>query len=212
MTTLAFRRAHLVGIARDLASQQLAGDAYRAGRHNAPVGAHLQTGLPAGGDRDAAFVAHCLRAAGFTLPPGRLPGGPDACPTVPAWIAWATASGSAAYYPVGVDSFVPDSGDLLVFADLRPQGRPDHIGVIIDQTEHAFIIAAGNVKQRTGIVVRRKGRYIHGYILLLEGDESPAAALAARVQELRVRAATRRGSGWRHGARTRGAGPSTKSG
>jgi hypothetical protein len=212
MPPLAFRRAHLVAIARDLASQQLAGDAYRAGRNSAPVRAPVRTALPTGGDRGAAFVAHCLRAAGLALPPSSLPRGPDACATVPAWIAWATASASASYYPVGADGFVPNGGDLIVFADLRAQGRPEHIGVIIDQTEHAFIIAEGNVKYRTGIVVRRKGHHIHGFILLLEGDEAPAAALAARVQDLQGRAATRRGSGWRHGAGTVGAATSIKSG
>src|SRR5687767_7082508 len=105
MTVLAFRRAHLVGIARDLASQQLAGDAYRAGRHSAPVRSHARTGRPMGGDRDAAFVAHCVRAAGLTLPPSNLPGAPDTCATVAAWIAWATASADACYYPAGADGF-----------------------------------------------------------------------------------------------------------
>ena len=207
MAHLAFRRAHLVGIARDLASQQLAATAYPTGRASTAVRPQPQvrTALPAGCDRGAAFVAHCLRAAGLTLAPGSVPMGADAGAPVPAGMTWATAVGSACYYPAGADGFVPDVGDLLVVADRREPGAADQIGVIIDQTAHAFITAEGNVKQRTGIVVRRKGHPIQGFILLLEGDETPAAVLAARVQQQQARAATSRGSGWRRGAPNGGA-------
>ena len=207
MATRAFRRAHLVGIARDLASQQLAAHAYPAGRGSMSVRPHpqVQTALPSGCDRGAAFVAHCLRAAGLTLAPESVPGGADAVAPGPAGMTWATALDRACYYPAGADGFVPDVGDLIVVADQQEPGSPDQIGVIIDQTAHAFITAEGNVKHRTGIVVRRKGHPIQGFILLLEGDETPAAVLAARVQQQQARAATDGGSGWRRGAPIRGA-------
>ena len=205
MARLTFRRAHLVGLARDLASQQLAAAAYAAGRGSRAVPTDLRTDLPPGCDGGAAFVAHCLHAAGFTLAPWHVPSGPDPGATVPAWVTWATASDGACYYPVSADGFVPDVGDLIVVADRREPGPPDQIGVIIDQTAYAFITAEGNVKDRTGIVVRRKGHPIQGFILLLEGDETPAAVLAARVQQQQARAATDGGSGWRRGVPISGA-------
>ena len=206
MASLAFRRAHLVGIARDLASQQLAAAAYAAGRGSRAVPMYLRPDRPPGCDGGAAFVAHCLHAAGLTLAPWNVSRGPGAGATVPAWVAWATASDGACYYPVGADGFVPDVGDLLVVANRRESGPPDQIGVIIDQTAHAFITAEGNVKYRTGIVVRRKGHQIQGFILLLEGAEAPAAVLAARVHHQQAQAAAERGSGWRRSA---GAGGTT---
>jgi hypothetical protein len=120
-------------------------------------------------------------------------------------MTWATALDRACYYPAGADGFVPDVGDLIVVADQQEPGSPDQIGVIIDQTAYAFITAEGNVKDRTGIVVRRKGHPIQGFILLLEGDETPAAVLAARVQQQQARAATDGSSGWRRGAPISGA-------
>ncbi len=200
--TLAFRRAHLAGIARELASRQLDGNAYRAGPGMEPSQARFRSDLRAGFDWGAAFVYHCVRTAGLDLPFGRIHEGACVSVTVRAWIAWATRPDTACYFPAG-GGFVPDSGDLIVFDDLPGHDAQDHIGVIVDQTDHAYITAEGNVKNRTGIFVHRKGHHVSGFILLPEGDEAPGTVLAARMQRLQTAADAHR-SCWSKGARTAG--------
>jgi hypothetical protein len=194
MAPLAFRRTHLADIARDLASRQLASDAYQDRRTIEPF--HAQVPGDRGADWSAAFVAHCVQTAGLDLPRGNIPEVPHASATVLAWIAWASLPATACYYPASAVSFAPDIGDLIVFDDLVGHGPQDHMGVIVDQTEHAYLTAEGNVKNRTGIFVRRKDRQISGYILLAEADEAPDTVVAARVQQRHAAALAPRGYGW----------------
>ncbi len=202
MAPLVFRRTHLADIARDLASRQLAGDAYQDRLAIEPFHAQVPADRGADGDWSAAFVAHCVRTAGLDLPPCNIPEVPRASATVQDWIAWASLSDTACYYPASAVGFAPDIGDLIVFDDLVGHGPQDHMGVIVDQTEHAYLTAEGNVKNRTGIFVRRKDRQINGYILLAEADEAPDTVVAARVQQRHAAALAPRGYGWSTGGRS----------
>src|SRR4051812_16812670 len=83
-TVLAFTRAHLASIARELACRQLAGDEHQAGRAIEMFLAHFRNNPTTGFPWGAAFVYHCVRAAGFDLPPSQLPEA-AAFVTVHAW-------------------------------------------------------------------------------------------------------------------------------
>ena len=77
--------------------------------------------------------------------------------------------------------------------------------MIVDQTDHALITAEGNVRDRTGIFVRRKDRRIHGFILLPEADEVRSTTLAGRLRPRQATPAARSGTGWLRAAGTAGA-------
>ena len=197
MTSFAFRRTTLAGIARDVASQQLRGAVYGAGPASDRGRAQRPPDPPgtANANWNATFVAHCARAAGLILPPDAGAWAPVPFPTVRAWVAWATRPEHACYYLTGTTDFTPDVGDLVIFDDLLGQGPQDHLGVLVDQTDHAFVTAEGNVKDCTGIFVRRKDRHINGFILLPEADEVRHETLAVRRQR-QAASEDRRRTGW----------------
>jgi len=165
----AFSRQRLAAIAHGLAVQTLAGNERKCGPAIEPFLAHFRSDSNEGFDWCSAFLFHCVRQAGLELPPRGYPGMALSFAVVPAWIEWGSLAHNGYYHAADDDAFVPEIGDLVIFDDLIPNGPHEHIGVIVDMTDHAFITAEGDVDNRTGIFVRRRNRHLNGCVRIPDG-------------------------------------------
>jgi hypothetical protein len=107
----------------------------------------------------AAFVYHCCRESGFTLPI-RPPHTSCRLAAVAAWLEWGTDNGFC-FYPK--DGFVPAAGDIIIYNDILPKDyKPadspwcDHIGIVLSSEGSKLTVAEGNTDNRncSGITER----------------------------------------------------------
>ncbi|MGE5654774.1 MAG: HD domain-containing protein, partial [Bacillota bacterium] len=159
------KRAKLADIAEALAAKPLAGDQNKSGPDVFPIIRYFPGATPDQGfDWCAAFVYHCCMQAGLILPIKY----PDPVPCrfagVPAWQIWAQLPQTGFYHPAGVNGFVPQRGDIVVYDAIVSEAPHDHIGVVLAYMDCELTTAEGNVNNRSGIFQRDAVKNVNGYI------------------------------------------------
>ncbi len=116
----------------------------------------------------AAFVYYCCREAGFDIP--IRPGECKTCHLAGciAWEEFALGDPRIGYHR-GVEGFVPEPGDIVLYDRVFENREHDHIGIVLEKRENALLAAEGNVGNRSGIVERPMDGHIRGYIRIPDG-------------------------------------------
>ena len=151
-------RQQLVAIAESLASQPLT-----SGRSVEFLYEPFAEEDGRGFDWCAAFVFHCVVAAGFPFPARWPVGARCSFAGVWGWVDWARSSDC-----LSKPHQDPVAGDLVVFDDLLGEGPCDHIGIIVTQEGRELVVAEGNVGGISGLFDRPIDPTIMGWIRLPE--------------------------------------------
>ena len=116
----------------------------------------------------AAFVYYCCRKAGFEIPIR-----PDECKTchLAGCIAWEefAAGDSRIGYHKGIEGFMPEAGDIVLYDRVFENREHDHIGIVLEKRENVIIAAEGNLDNRSGIIERPVDEHIRAYIRIPDG-------------------------------------------
>lgn len=116
----------------------------------------------------AAFVFYCCRKAGMVIPVR-----PKECISCNlagcgAWEEWAVADNRIMYFaPKSEHNPIP--GDIVLFDHVFCDADHDHIGIIVDVTPDALIVAEGNFNNVSCLVRRLRDEHIRAYIRIPEG-------------------------------------------
>lgn len=116
----------------------------------------------------AAFVYYCCIEAGFEIPIR-----PNECKICHlagciAWEEFAIGDPRIEYHK-SKDSFVPESGDIVLYDRVFENREHDHIGIVIETREKTIIAAEGNINNESGIIERPKDDHIRAYIRIPDG-------------------------------------------
>jgi len=113
----------------------------------------------------AAFVYHCCKKAGFTLPI-RYPGGSCRFAGVYAWLEWAQLDDVKFFHSISENSYMPERGDIVVYEELISDKSNDHTGIVLSCEDSNMLVAEGNIdnKNHSGIIRRSRYDKILGYI------------------------------------------------
>ncbi len=116
----------------------------------------------------AAFVYYCCREAGFVIPIR-----PHECKSCHlagciAWEEFAAGDPGIGYHTLK-DSFVPESGDIVLYDHIFEDAEHDHIGIIIENRRNTILAAEGNIDNRSGIIERPVDEHIRAYIRIPDG-------------------------------------------
>ena len=108
----------------------------------------------------AAFVFYCCKKAGMCIPykPAECSLSLAACP---AWEEWAKADRRITYVSGSAD---PEAGDIVIFDHVFCQSPHDHMGIVIEVTDDALLVAEGNFNNVSCIVERKRDAHIRCYI------------------------------------------------
>jgi len=170
ITNYKAKRLKLAEIARREGLLQLEGDINNSGSRiekylslfrktlNQKLGTDYYTDLNTGFDWCGAFVYYCCIEAGFHFTPQ--PSDQLSCSLalVSSWVEWASLpKNDFKLNPLSV----PEPGDLVVFNKIISVLPSDHIGVLLENNETHFLVAEGNVNNRSGIFRRNKSKNIN---------------------------------------------------
>jgi len=113
----------------------------------------------------AAFVYHCCKKAGFSLPI-RYPGGSCRFAGVLAWLEWARMDDVNFFHSIYEDGFVPERGDIVIYEKLISDNPNDHIGIVLSCDDNYILVAEGNIDNtnQSGIIRRNRFDKILGFI------------------------------------------------
>lgn len=113
----------------------------------------------------AAFVYYCCRQAGFLLPI-RYPNGCHRLAGVGAWLEWSQLKETGYFHYDEPNGFTPERGDIVIYEKLLSEHSHDHIGIVLDVSEHEILVAEGNRDNENYSDVFRRARRkcILGYI------------------------------------------------
>ena len=116
----------------------------------------------------AAFVYYCCREAGFDIPIR-----PEACKSCHlagciAWEEFAQRNVELAYHK-GIEGFVPEAGDIVLYDRVFENKEHDHIGIVMENREDTILAAEGNINNKSGIIERQKDEHIRAYIRIPDG-------------------------------------------
>lgn len=111
----------------------------------------------------AAFVYHCCKKTGYSIPIR-----PAECITCNlagcvAWEEWAMADKRIEYYGRN-SNFSPLKGDIVLFDRVFENSEHDHMGIIIEVKSNTIIVAEGNFNNVSCIVNRKIDEHIRAYI------------------------------------------------
>ena len=116
----------------------------------------------------AAFVYYCCREAGFDLPIR-----PDECRSCHlagciAWEEWAIGDDRIGYHK-GTDTFVPETGDIVLYDRVFNNQEHDHIGIVLRNPGNTIIVAEGNKDNISQVVERPIDGHIRAFIRIPDG-------------------------------------------
>ena len=113
----------------------------------------------------AAFVYHCCKKAGFSLPI-RYPGGSCRFAGVYAWLEWARLEDVDFFHSIDENSYMPERGDIVIYEKLIFDKSNDHIGIVLSCEGSCMLVAEGNIdnKNQSGIISRSRYDKILGFI------------------------------------------------
>ena len=112
----------------------------------------------------AAFVYYCCTKAGYLIPIR-----PQECRSCNlagclAWEEWAINDKRLTYCSAGINDFIPEAGDIVLFDNVFIDHEHDHIWIIVENNEKSILVAEGNINNVSGIIERKKDSHIRAYI------------------------------------------------
>ena len=116
----------------------------------------------------AAFVYYCCTEAGFVIPYR-----PRECKTchLAACLGWEefAIGDQRIEYHKGVEGFVPEAGDIVIYDRVFENKEHDHIGIVLEKRERTILAAEGNVNNKSGIIERPLDEHIRAYLRIPDG-------------------------------------------
>jgi hypothetical protein len=78
-------------------------------------------------------------------------------------------------YHKGTEDFVPDAGDIVIYDRVFNNQEHDHIGIVLQKSEHTILAAEGNIRNVSGIIERPIDEHIRAYVRLPDGYQYKGA-------------------------------------
>lgn len=160
------KRESIAEIAEKLARKPFHGKVMRMKSNIGPIISHFPNWNydDFDGKWCAAFVYHCCRKAGFSIPPRYPSKNFGSFAGVHAWLEWAKLAKNGFYYSRKNTNFTPKRGDIVIFDNVFDPGPHDHIGIITSFNKSLLIVAEGNVNNISCVLERKVNSNIRGYI------------------------------------------------
>ena len=117
----------------------------------------------------AAFVLFCCRKADLVVPAR-----PEECVTCNlagcgAWEEWALADDRITYFAAQEDRNEPMPGDIVLYDRVFCDAAHDHIGIVINVSPDALIVAEGNYHSISCLVTRSRDEHTRAFIRIPDG-------------------------------------------
>ena len=116
----------------------------------------------------AAFVYYCCREAGFDFP--IRPAGCKTCHLAGciAWEEFAAGDPRIGFHR-GAEGFAPEPGEIVLYDRVFVNAEHDHIGIVLERHGNSILTAEGNLRNRSGLVLRPLDGHLRAFLRLPDG-------------------------------------------